>query len=362
MNGRRSIYRALRETSWKAWCRGLLVEVAALKETVAALRDEIARLKGLNGRPPIKPSGMEGSSGAKRAGRRKTKRRGKGSKRLIIDEDRIVAAAVAPGSRFKGYEDYVVQDLVVRRHVIRFRRERWLTPEGAAVAPLPPGIVGHFRSRAAALRAGAVSPRPGDGAASGDATRRPRDRDLQAASCAACDRPQGGLPVRGDGCAPRRAGDRAVDHGRRHRRPPQGSERRVYPDRQRSLHLVRHDWIEEPAELPGVAARRARRLRDQRRRRGLYAPAQSGAIRRRQAGEPPDPAPWRRGGLARPSRSPRGRRVQGAHGGGEDCHRRRHVGQHHRPRPAHGCGDRQRRRPVSSTSAITRAVGSTPSV
>ena len=38
-------------------------------------------------------------------------------------------------------------------------------------------------------------------------------------------------------------------------------------------------------------------------------PAQSGAIRR-QAGEPPDPAPWRRGGLARPSRSPRGRRVQ----------------------------------------------------
>ena len=122
MNGRRSIYRALREIrpGVAAFGRG-----CGAKETVAALRDEIARLKGLNGRPPIKPSGMEGSSGAKRAGRRKTKRRGKGSKRLIIDEDRIVAAAVAPGSRFKGYEDYVVQDLVVRRHVIRFRRERW---------------------------------------------------------------------------------------------------------------------------------------------------------------------------------------------------------------------------------------------
>ncbi len=123
----------------------MLEEVAALTETVATLRDEIARLKGLNGRPPIKPSGMEGSSGSRRAGRAKTKRRGKGSKRLIIDEDRIVTAPAPAGSRFKGYEDYVVQDLVVRRHVIRLRRERWLTPDGACVvAPLPAGIAGHF--------------------------------------------------------------------------------------------------------------------------------------------------------------------------------------------------------------------------
>ncbi len=123
----------------------LLVEVAALSETVAGLRDEIARLKGLNRRPPIKPSGIEGSSAATRAGHRKIKRRGRGSKRLVIDEDRVVAAAVAPGSRFKGYEDYVVQELVVRRHVIRLRRERRLMPDGTTVvAPLPAGIVGHF--------------------------------------------------------------------------------------------------------------------------------------------------------------------------------------------------------------------------
>jgi len=123
----------------------LLEQVAALNETVAALRDEIARLKGLNGRPPIKPSGIEGSSAATRVGRRKTKRRGRGSKRLVIDEDRIVAAAVAPGSRFKGYQDYVDQDLVVRRHVIRLRRERRLMPDGTTVvAPPPAGIVGHF--------------------------------------------------------------------------------------------------------------------------------------------------------------------------------------------------------------------------
>ena len=128
----------------KRLCLQLLEGIAALRAENAALRQEIARLKGLKGPPSIKPSGMEKATDAASAG---GKRRGRGGKlsRLTIDEERIVKAEVPDGSRFKGYEDYVVQDLILRPHVVRYRRQRWLTPDGRmVVAPLPAGIAGHF--------------------------------------------------------------------------------------------------------------------------------------------------------------------------------------------------------------------------
>jgi Transposase IS66 family len=134
---------ALSPTDLKALVVRLLGKVAALEQTVAAQRAEIARLKRLKSRPQLKPSGMEKASEPKPPSSPKG-RRGPVTPRVAV-EDRILAAAVPPGSRFKGYADFVVQDLVLRARCIRYRRERWLTSEGQLiVAPLPGGVDGHF--------------------------------------------------------------------------------------------------------------------------------------------------------------------------------------------------------------------------
>ncbi len=134
-------------TSLKALVLELLEDQAALRAENAVLREEIRRLKGLSGPPDIKPSGMDGEARSRgKAGRAANKARRRAKKgRVAIDERRVVAAEAPAGSRFKGYEDYLVQDLVCRPYNVLLRRERWLTPEGAyVVAPLPAGTRGHF--------------------------------------------------------------------------------------------------------------------------------------------------------------------------------------------------------------------------
>jgi hypothetical protein len=95
--------------------------------------NKIARLKELKGRPDIKPSKPSGMDKAteppKPAGKDKTRRRGSVSPRVAV-EDKVVGAAVPEGSRFKGYEPFLVQDLVIPATATRYQRERWVTPDG----------------------------------------------------------------------------------------------------------------------------------------------------------------------------------------------------------------------------------------
>jgi len=130
--------------------KSLLVQVlednARLKTENGELRDEIARLKGLKGRPTIEPSGMQAATEPPAKTGRKKGRRGSKRAKLTIDETTIVKALNVPvGARFKGYEEFIVQDLVVQTRTTRYRRERWLLPSGKTiVAPLPGGVTSHF--------------------------------------------------------------------------------------------------------------------------------------------------------------------------------------------------------------------------
>ncbi len=124
-----------------------------LRELVQGLRDEIAELKGHKPKPNIRPSRLEedcrskeedeGKSTGKRAGSAKRPK----TRELTIHETRVVKAEFVPvGSRFKGYEDFTVQELVIRPYNTRYCRERWETPTGEfLVAELPAEAAGgHF--------------------------------------------------------------------------------------------------------------------------------------------------------------------------------------------------------------------------
>ena len=134
----------------RAELEALLVElfgkVAALEETVGEQRKEIARLKGLKGRPAIKPSGMDkATEPAKPAKKEKQRRRGKVTPRVSIEDLVVKATAVPDGACFKGHEPFLVQDLVIAASATRYQRERWITPDGRTIlAPLPAGVDSHF--------------------------------------------------------------------------------------------------------------------------------------------------------------------------------------------------------------------------
>jgi Transposase IS66 family len=137
---------SLSSTDLKNLVVKLFEEVSELRRTVAAQRDEIARLKGGSGRPNIRPSGMDKATDPKPAPTTGNRPKGSTRSKLSVDEERTVGVAAPPrGSRFKGYTSFIVQDLVIRPHVVNFRCERWRAPDGTTItAPLPAGISGHF--------------------------------------------------------------------------------------------------------------------------------------------------------------------------------------------------------------------------
>ena len=122
-------------------------------EEIDLLKDEIKHLKGEKKRPTFKPSQLDKEtekSGKGEGEEKKDNKRPGSSKRsknadLTIHEDKIIQpeGTIPPGSRFKGYRDFVVQELVICTHNIRYRLARGETPEGQTlIGSLPNELCG----------------------------------------------------------------------------------------------------------------------------------------------------------------------------------------------------------------------------
>jgi hypothetical protein len=129
----------------------LLELLNALHEENQALRDEIARLKGEKPKPNIKPSTLE--SGRKNQPKSETKRPGSAKRNKtksleIHDTIKVAPENLPPESSFKGYNDFVVQGLHIGPFNIRYRLERWKSPDGRSfIGELPVELNGsHFDS------------------------------------------------------------------------------------------------------------------------------------------------------------------------------------------------------------------------
>jgi len=106
-------------------------------ELIGQLKDEINRLKKHPRKPNIKPSRLEGKS--KDKPKRPKKKKGGSRKRkktaeLTIHEDKPIEPEHIPeGSRFIGYQDFVVQGIKIEPYNICYKLKVYETPEGGYV-------------------------------------------------------------------------------------------------------------------------------------------------------------------------------------------------------------------------------------
>ena len=119
------------------------------------LRDEINRLKGEQGKPKIKANVAKpvavASVHSLEKERHKPRRRSKGSKKAHIHIDReevlkVDRVSLPTDAEFKGYEDVVVQDIVVKTDNISFHQEKYSAPSTKRTyqGELPRGYEGQF--------------------------------------------------------------------------------------------------------------------------------------------------------------------------------------------------------------------------
>lgn len=125
----------------------LLEVIRRHEREIVELRNEIQRLKGTTQRPKIEPSRLLKPRGAKDPkGKRPGSEKRPKTKNLKIDETVVLHPDQLPAdAKLEGYRDFVVQDLIVKTHVTRYRRAAYRLTDGSlCVAALPSGCTSHF--------------------------------------------------------------------------------------------------------------------------------------------------------------------------------------------------------------------------
>ena len=119
-------------------------------EIIQRQNDEINRLKGEQGKPKIKANKPASDLSSEKE-RRETKPRHKESKQSAIRIDRVEVVKVEKeglpqDAQFKGYVESIVQDIIFRTENIKFRKEKYYSPEQKQtyLADLPSGYKGQF--------------------------------------------------------------------------------------------------------------------------------------------------------------------------------------------------------------------------
>src|SRR5215210_1257415 len=130
-----------------------LQQLQLLKEENQRLKDEINRLKGEQGKPEVRPAtpASNYSSAAYTRLPKKTRQRddkGKKAKLTITRTEKLLVErhTLPPDAVFKGYEEVVVQEVVLRPEVILFQKEKFYAPAQhiTYLAPLAQGFEGQF--------------------------------------------------------------------------------------------------------------------------------------------------------------------------------------------------------------------------